>query len=336
MMLLLSIAILTAGLPVAACYRLDPEGSSGLGELRYQTALRLEIACYALPYGGLGFASHMLTYYTIAALACGRQPLRPWKPLELKWWDRPLAVVQLVGTVALSVLTMVRCRQRWEFVLVAVWMMTTAMTLATVSFFGPVGLRHYQGTNKSFQFSWNQPVTITRKTPTGQQEPGSAELARNSDNTRPNDMMRGRRYYLYALGSFWMAGSVVGFLGTLTITIPVFGAGSCFQATVGVFFIPGASVVAFTIAIFIIYFWPGLRKLVKSPKEAISEMRDAFFWWIVGLFCITAVGASFFGLFWMDWCIGSVARNIAGVPSRANSAIFWTWFALKRLGLFAA
>jgi len=149
-------------------------------------------------------------------------------------------------------------------------------------------------------------------------------------------MMRGRRYYLYALGSFWMAGSVVGFLGTLTITIPVFGAGSCFQATVGVFFIPGASVVAFTIAIFIIYFWPGLRKLVKSPKEAISEMRDAFFWWIVGLFCITAVGASFFGLFWMDWCIGSVARNIAGVPSKANSAIFWTWFALKRLGLFAA
>ena len=39
--------------------------------------LRIEITCYTLPYGGLGFASHILTYYTLFMLFSGRQPLRP-------------------------------------------------------------------------------------------------------------------------------------------------------------------------------------------------------------------------------------------------------------------
>lgn len=131
------LAALLLVLPLATCRQLAHD-EKYLKELERLAALRLEISCYALPYGGLGFTSHMLTYYTIGALAYGCQPLRPWKPLEGKWWDRPLAIVQVVGTVTFSAITMARCHQRWEFVLVALWMMTTAITLSVITIVGPL------------------------------------------------------------------------------------------------------------------------------------------------------------------------------------------------------
>ena len=54
-----------------------------------------EIGCYALPYGGLGFTSHVLTYLTVFCLSHGRTPLMPWRPLdgerfqweEMRWFQ---------------------------------------------------------------------------------------------------------------------------------------------------------------------------------------------------------------------------------------------------------
>jgi hypothetical protein len=36
-----------------------------------QIAARAETACYSLPYGGIGFASHIITYYTMVMLFLG-------------------------------------------------------------------------------------------------------------------------------------------------------------------------------------------------------------------------------------------------------------------------
>ena len=104
--------------------------------------LRAEVICYTLPYGGLGFVSHLLTYYTLFMLFSGRQPLRPWKCLTVAWWDTALGIVQLVSAIVLSVIAMVRCRSRWEFVLIACWMLTTSLALSVASLTGPLpGLR---------------------------------------------------------------------------------------------------------------------------------------------------------------------------------------------------
>jgi hypothetical protein len=104
--------------------------------------LRVEITCYTLPYGGLGFASHFLTYYTLFMLLSGRQPLRPWKRLAAVWWDRALGVVQVVSTIILSAIAMAQCRNSWQFVLIACWMLTTSLALSIAAFAGPLpGLR---------------------------------------------------------------------------------------------------------------------------------------------------------------------------------------------------
>jgi len=83
--------------------------------------LPIEIACYSLPYGGLGFTSHILTYYTVICLGFGRKPFWPCKPISQGNFDLFLAVAGLLVGFIISTITMVRCRNHWQLVAIAVW-----------------------------------------------------------------------------------------------------------------------------------------------------------------------------------------------------------------------
>jgi hypothetical protein len=166
---------------------------------------------------------------------------------------------------------------------------------------------------------------------TSQRQEEPTEAAKISDKS--NHI---RRWCYYACGFLWVAGSVVGFVGTVAIIIPVFNASGCIAPTIGVFFVPGAGGIVFIVSFLLPRLGHSLWKLIKSPGEAILELWDTFIGGIKGLLFFAAVGVFVFGLLYMDWSIGLVAGNVGGVPSKTNSAIFWTWFALKRLGLFAA
>ncbi|KAK8068885.1 hypothetical protein PG994_005501 [Apiospora phragmitis] len=91
-----------------------------------------EAACYALPFGGIGFASHMLTYYMAALLVLGRQPLRPWKRLSHRRSDIVLGSVQLVITVVLTSISIRRCWRSWPFATLGVWMLTTSVCISVL------------------------------------------------------------------------------------------------------------------------------------------------------------------------------------------------------------
>jgi len=92
-----------------------------------------EIKCYGLPYGAVGFVSHILTYWTILWLSVGRKPYMPWSRLSTGRLDLCLSFTQITITVGLASFTIVRCRSRWQFVLLAVWKLTMS---ATVGFWG--------------------------------------------------------------------------------------------------------------------------------------------------------------------------------------------------------
>jgi hypothetical protein len=83
------------------------------------TTLADEIQCYSIPYGLIGFLSHLLSYYTILITAFGRRPLAPWRPLEER--NRIVNILQLIGTVGLALYTIYACHNRWQFVLLGVW-----------------------------------------------------------------------------------------------------------------------------------------------------------------------------------------------------------------------
>ena len=107
-----------------------------------------EIKCYSLPYGSIGFVSHLITYYTIFALSRGRSPFT-WK--KNKHWklDFALGVIGLVSITSLVILTIVRCRHRWEFVLLGIWKMTLSLTLGLISVHAAVAVRNTDGSTGS-------------------------------------------------------------------------------------------------------------------------------------------------------------------------------------------
>jgi hypothetical protein len=74
-----------------------------------------EIMCYGIPYGGIGFASHVITYYTLGMLWFGRKPFPPFTALNHHEWDGFVAVATFGGGNALATFTAIRCRNRWQF-----------------------------------------------------------------------------------------------------------------------------------------------------------------------------------------------------------------------------
>ncbi len=92
-----------------------------------------EIQCYSLPYGGIGFASHILTYYTIAMLAAQRHPYAPWVRNKHSSIDLLLAIFGLLVAIIVSSLTIVRCRSKWQFIAIAAWKLDLSVTFGLLS-----------------------------------------------------------------------------------------------------------------------------------------------------------------------------------------------------------
>jgi hypothetical protein len=88
-----------------------------------------EIRCYALPYGVIGLVSHIFTFYTIACLRVQRSPVKPWRELHHPLFDMFLGCCGLFFGVGITVFTMVRCHQRWQFLVIAIWKAVLSFTL---------------------------------------------------------------------------------------------------------------------------------------------------------------------------------------------------------------
>ena len=94
-----------------------------------------EIQCYSLPYGGIGFASHVLTYYTIAMLlALSRRPYLPWLRTIHSKSDIVLTAISIIITITASAITMKRCQHRWEFMAIAAWKLDLSVMFSFISF----------------------------------------------------------------------------------------------------------------------------------------------------------------------------------------------------------
>jgi len=98
-----------------------------------------EFQCYGLPIGGLGFASDVLTAYTTWCLLYLR---RPWWPFSEKTqgplgfmgaMDLSYGSITLVGTFCLTVFTMVRCQNHWQYLLLAIERLGMSMVFSLAS-----------------------------------------------------------------------------------------------------------------------------------------------------------------------------------------------------------
>ncbi|PPQ92514.1 hypothetical protein CVT25_010347 [Psilocybe cyanescens] len=86
-----------------------------------------ELHCYSLPFGVLGFVSHVLTYYTIACLWFGRKPLWPFSKIANSKFDLVLGSLGISLCIIMSIVTMIKCKNTWQLLVIAVWKLSMSL-----------------------------------------------------------------------------------------------------------------------------------------------------------------------------------------------------------------
>ena len=88
-----------------------------------------QIDCYSLPYGGIGFISHILTYYSIICVGLGVRPICPGIPIRHRLTNLILGGISLIICCVSAIVTMARCHKEWQFLLLAMWKFLLAITI---------------------------------------------------------------------------------------------------------------------------------------------------------------------------------------------------------------
>jgi hypothetical protein len=119
--------------------------------------------CYGLPFGVVGVMSNYLLYYTVFVLSTGNSPLRPWKALTHARLDLYLSWISLVGGVATSGLTLVRCRSYWQLLVIAGWKLCFAAFNGAFGVHIATLVRKGSKTSKAGLWSWKSYLPLGPK-----------------------------------------------------------------------------------------------------------------------------------------------------------------------------
>jgi hypothetical protein len=300
-----------------------------------QAIAQREIACYSLPYGGVGFASHMLTYYTILMLFLGRRPLNPLRMLKHPERGLILSVLQLIITTVLSSIAIHRCQNEWPYAILGVWMLLISITVSILIMSSPYVSQHneqrarmaQQGLGDEMHERPSSQHPLRERMDMSSHDAQDKEQFYNPDKvaTRGN---RGRLVNVL-IAFVWFLGSAAGataIFGIITrLRDPSImnekGPFQTVNAILGllcflpfyVFICQWTNCIAFCI-----------------PKNWRLKFVTMIKWQLI---CV-----SLFALIWMDWMLGLLTGNLAGTPHDlpgAAQVVYYGWLIAKRLGLLS-
>ena len=287
-----------------------------------------ELSCYSLPYGGIGFAGHVLTYWTVAFLVAGRRPIQPWEDLRYQWLDLILDTLSLLLSVPFAVLTIVRCLSTWQYVLLAIWKTTLAVSLSAISF------------QRSWTIKKDTQKAETR-TSSGQNQ-GAYELIPDGANSNYNgeagpkengdqtDVGPGIKLSLLWWLTLYALGTIVGLTGLFSVVRQTYMSNHLVRQVSSIFL--GVAIGPSVLYIVIVV----LVKVVRKPDQNHPKLsfgnalgHTAF------VAMILILWAGMLAAFYSDWVLGAVTGNLVGSPDMSNKWIYWTYFIAKRIPLFS-
>ncbi|TFK68122.1 hypothetical protein BDN72DRAFT_898396 [Pluteus cervinus] len=138
--------------------------------------IHAEMTCYSLPYGALGFVSHLLTYYTIFCLWEGRRPLWPKRYIKYITWELSIGLVGLLVSSIMAIITLVRCRRTWQLLTIAIWKLCLSVVNGgTALYVGVVFVRARRKLKQTQNLEKQQRETEARDRSVGQHNTTSAE-----------------------------------------------------------------------------------------------------------------------------------------------------------------
>ncbi|KAE9373167.1 hypothetical protein N431DRAFT_438524 [Stipitochalara longipes BDJ] len=270
-----------------------------------------ELQCYGLPYGGIGFASHILTYYTIIMLSYQRSPWMPWKRNHHKWVDITLSIFGLVATIILTVLTILRCRNRWQFVVMATWKLILSITFGILSFHAATMVRP----REKHQYS------------------GLGHLESTANAIEKKEYTKVLWWLL-----LYVPGVVAGLAGLLSLVFKEIGHNADVKIITEVF----GAVIAFPaglmliIGIIVLFSQCcGSREKAEVNNSSMENLGRSTV--VISIMvCLVAAGAtSVLAALYSDWILGAIAGNLVGLPSGDIAPLYWGYILAKRLPFFS-
>lgn len=264
-----------------------------------------EIKCYGLPYGGIGFLSHILTYYSIICIGLGVKPLLPGVHLRHSIFDLVVAICSLLGSSINAVVVMARCRREWQFLLLALWKLSLSCTLGCMCVHRALLVRHAGEVKKSKKpFFWLSVYATTIVLGLA----GLFSLVRRSwDNP----------HVRIVTGAFW---GIAGGLAFISALLP--------QTTTTEYEFERErdGLVAY------VQRWFG-----QDTRETYTVLLESTTWGpgrcLQSFFASALMLTGLLAALYSDWVLGVITGNLAGVPSGDVRVIYWIYFVAKRLPL---
>jgi hypothetical protein len=281
---------------------LDPEkGSTIQGEMQ----------CYSLPYGGLGFASHILTYYTVGLIWAGKRPLKPWKDLDWAKWDVMLGIVTLIFSIGIATFTIIRCRNRWQFMLIAIWKIFMSAMLGFSTITAGLAVRRHQK-DKTDRAAHPDRVPFI-------QQSGIEMTNRNTGRDTTSDGVR-KKEKPSNPSAWWvllyLPGLITGLVGLFSLVKENWDNSTIRLITYVMWGVPGGVCVLF--ACFVC---------------AVVDSKDRTLGGSFTLIGSVVAGVGIVGAWYNDWILAAIAENYSGLPSSDNAVLYWGYFIAKKIPL---
>lgn len=256
--------------------------------------------CFALPYGALGFLSHLLTYYTLIILYFGRRPFMPWWKLDSSILDIILAVGGMIGAVISFIIMLVRCTD-------AITNIGLESGSYTFPFFSLIALLVCQLFLTISQSVW----TLSRTLFSDQYQYAGGNLVRVDQNDQ-RQILNGEMLCHYFCFVF---PTIVDGAAIFALDIWIEGVGP----TIG-------CLIAILLTFFLVLY--GFREGLTEVDDNRAQGKQWRFFLLIMISCF------FFNLM-MVWALGRWTGNLVGTPSSSNSALYWTYWISKRLPMLS-
>jgi len=267
-----------------------------------------QITCYALPYGGIGFLSHILTYYSIICVGLGVRPLLPGLPIEHRFITLIMAIISLIICCVLSIVTMARCHKEWQFLLLAMWKFLLSITVNIMGIHRCILSSPIDHRNKSVMpFIWLLIYLIGIILGLV----GLISLVSETWSYQPVRAVTGA-FLGIAIGCGVIAALLIPSTGYKETYHPREPQGIQYVLSlVGL----GSGNYGYDVQRHEYKSWGGLSAFLNIIPAVLAFI-------------------GFFAALYSDWALGVMTENLAGVPSSDIRVLYWIYFAAKRIPLF--
>jgi len=218
--------------------------------------------------------------------------------MEHHVWDGFMAFLTFAGGNTMAIFTVIRCRNRWQFVLIAVWKICLSSTLSLTAFTNAVFL-----SNKG-----SEDIEFLR---------------------RPLPSI----YWLF----LYLLGLIVGMVGVFSLVKETWPDNSQVKLITYVFGGISGGCIAVVMVLALVGAILVVVLCVAGEAESVDLVNlDSGVKLFFGaapfggvIFLVTL------GVFYSDWILAAIAGNLAGEPSSDIALFYWLYFAFKRLPLFS-